>query len=79
MTNRENLPVWARILLGIPAGDVELPKQPDEKDREGSSSQSALSSASTASQQATMVFDGGGCVRAWKRKTSASSSVGEAA
>ena len=79
MTDQVNFPVWATILLGIPAGDAASPNQPDERDREDSGSRSALSSASIASQQATMVFDGGGCVRAWKRKTSASSSVGEAA
>jgi hypothetical protein len=78
MTNQNNLPAWARILLGIPAG-AALQTRHDEKDREDSSSRSALSSASIAEQQAIMVFDGGGCVRHWKRKTSSSSSLGEAA
>ncbi len=78
MTDQVNFPVWATILLGVPADDAMLPTQPDEKDRDNSSSRSAISSASIASQRATMVFEGCGCVRPW-RKTASSSSLGEAA
>lgn len=79
MTDQVNFPVWATILLGAPADDAMLPTQPDEKDRDNSSSRSAISSASISSQRATMVFEGCGCVRPEKRKTASSSSLGEAA
>jgi hypothetical protein len=79
MTDQDNLPVWATILLGKTAGEVLSPTQPDEKDRKNSSSPSAVSSASIASQRAAMVFDGCGCVRQWKRKIPSSPGLGEAA
>jgi hypothetical protein len=37
MTSLENLPVWAKILLGIPVNDAVLPKREEPEEQANSS------------------------------------------
>ena len=57
MANQDNLPVWAKILLGIPVNGVAMP-QPDVAEA-GSTQRDAVMPAPAVMEQRTIVFCSG--------------------
>ena len=59
MTNQDNLPAWAKILLGTPANDGAVPQPNDEEEHSSSSQREAKPSPPAAIDQREIVFHAG--------------------
>ena len=57
MTNQETLPVWAKILLGLPANDAVPVKHSGPGSTSNSSQTNSTPSDAEAAEQSVLVFD----------------------
>ena len=71
MTNQESLPVWAKILLGIPVNDEMHPDPTEGKEPAGRSESAAM-------EQSVIAFGEAGRERKWNWKTALCPSAREA-
>jgi hypothetical protein len=69
MTNQENLPVWAKILLGIPTEDTVLPAPPEREEKANSSQRESAPSEPAAMEQSVIVLGRSKRERKWDWKT----------
>lgn len=56
MTNQDNLPVWAKILLVIPVEDAVLPIPTDIDEQPNSGNRGVVPSKAAASEQSVFAF-----------------------
>ena len=78
MTNQESLPVWAKILLGIPVNDDLQPDRTEGKEPANSSQREAGASGSATLKQSVIAFGEAGRERKWNWKTALCPSAREA-
>ena len=78
MTKQENLPVWAKILLGVPVNEAELSNHPEVDQMENSCNRSAAQSGPTIAEQSVVVFGSAKHHRKWNWKSALCPSAGEA-
>ena len=78
MTNQESLPVWAKILLGIPVNDEIQSDRTDGKDPANFSKREAGRSESAAMEQSVIAFGEAGREPKWNWKTALCPSAREA-
>jgi hypothetical protein len=78
MTSQDNLPVWAKILLGVSLNEAELSNHSAMDQPEGSCNRDAHQSEPTIAEQNIVVFDAGKHPRKWNWKSALCPSAGEA-
>ena len=78
MTSQDNLPVWAKILLGVSLNDAELSNHSEMDQPESSCNGNVAQSDPTIAEQNIVVFDAGKHPRKWNWKSALCSSGGEA-
>lgn len=69
MTNQDNLPVWARILLGLPPDDAVLPNHAELEEKVTPNQREASPAKPAAMEQSVRTFDAGQRARKWSWKT----------
>jgi|GEM_PF-3282246 hypothetical protein len=69
MTNQDNLPVWAKILLGIPAEESALPHPAETEEPANSSKREANPSEAAVMEQSAIVFGTGTRKHKWNWAT----------
>ena len=57
MTNQDSLPVWAKILLGIPVNESALPNHGEPQEPENSSKREAQVSELAQTEQTVRVYN----------------------
>ena len=68
MTSLENLPVWAKILLGIPPNDVAEPNRDVPEEQVNSSKRESLLSEFAQTAQAATAYNRNQWESKWNRR-----------
>jgi len=78
MTKQDNLPVWAKILLGVPVNEAEQSNHPEVDQLGSSRDRNAAQSGPAITEQSVVVFGSGKHHRKWNWKSALCPSAGEA-
>ena len=65
MTNQDTLPVWAKILLGIPVNESALPNHGEREEQQNSSQREAEVSELAQTEQTVRVYNSKQRERKW--------------
>ena len=68
MTNQDNLPVWAKILLGIAVNESTLPNHGEREEQDNSSQRKAQVSELAQTEQTVRVYNPNQRERKWSWK-----------